>query len=139
MRFIRSDSMKVSVLKEQESQLSSKQRIREELGNPEVFAFDIYKKDILIGFAMLRKFEEGGFFLWNYAIDCKYQNQNYGTTALRELIGMMREKYNLRTMTTTYIYGNEQAKRVYEKSGFVETEIVDEPGCHEVNMIYECE
>ena len=37
-------------------------------------------------------------------------------------------------MTTTYIWGNEQAKHVYEKVGFVETSVVDEPNCHEVNM-----
>lgn len=41
-------------------------------------------------------------------------------------------------MTTTYIWGNEHAKHVYEKVGFVETDVVDEDGIHEVNMIYYC-
>ncbi len=28
-----------------------------------------------------------------------------------------------------------EAKHVYEKVGFVETDVVDEPDCHEVNML----
>ena len=40
-------------------------------------------------------------------------------------------------MTTTYVFGNVYAKRMYESVGFVETDVVDEPDCHEVNMRYE--
>jgi diamine N-acetyltransferase len=47
----------------------------------------------------------------------------------------MKEKYGARCFTTTYIWGNEQAKRVYEKVGFVETDVVNEDGIHEVNML----
>ena len=48
----------------------------------------------------------------------------------------MKDKYNAKELTTTYIYGNDHAKHIYEKVGFIETDIVDEPDCHEVNMIY---
>ena len=88
---------------------------------------------------MVRKFDEGAYFLWDYAIDYKYQNQNYGTIALAEFICFMNETYNLMKMTTTYIFGNTHAKHFYEKIGFVETDIVDEGDCHEVNMIYYCD
>ncbi|XCP85052.1 GNAT family protein [Roseburia hominis] len=137
--FVKSDSMKIAVLKEQESQLSSKERLQKEIGEPDVLAFDIFEEDTLIGFAALRKFAEGRFFLWNYAIDSRYQNQHCGTKALKELICLLQTQWKMQVMTTTYICGNEKARHVYEKIGFVETDRVNEPGCHEVNMIYVCE
>lgn len=47
---------------------------------------------------------------------------------------MLKKEYGVKKMTTTYLWGNEHAKHVYEKVGFVETDVVDEPDCHEVNM-----
>lgn len=136
MIFRESKEMKISVLKEQEGQLSSKEGIREACCRADVVAFDIYDGEKLAGFAMLRKYEEDGWFLWDYAIAHDCQNRHIGTKALKELIGLMRERYGMREMSTTYIYGNEHAKHVYERVGFAETDVVDEPGCHEVNMIY---
>ncbi len=138
MRFQPSFAMKISVLPEQEKQLSSKEKIEAASTKENVLAFDIYLGELLIGFAMVRKFDEGAYFLWNYAIDSKYQNQNYGTTALVEFIGFMKAAYQMSEMTTTYICGNEHAKHLYEKVGFVETDVVDEDDCHEVNMVYYC-
>ena len=138
MRFQPSFAMKISVLPEQEKQLSSKEKIEAACTNENVLAFDIYLGELLIGFAMVRKFDEGAYFLWNYAIDAKYQNQNYGKTALVEFIGFMKSAYQMSEMTTTYIWGNEHAKHIYEKVGFKETDVVDEDDCHEVNMIYYC-
>lgn len=76
------------------------------------------------------------FFLWNYAVDYKYQNEHLGTKALKELISYMIANYNMKLMTTTYTVGNNQAKHLYEKIGFIETSVVDEENCHEVNMTY---
>lgn len=128
--------MKISVLPEQEKYLSSKKDIQEAFLNTNVLAFDIYSEDLLVGFVMVRKFDEGAYFLWDYAIDYKYQNQNYGTTALAEFICFMKDTYHISKMTTTYIRGNAHAKHIYEKIGFTETDVVDEDDCHEVNMIY---
>lgn len=138
MEFKKSKSMKVSVLKEQENQLSSKEKIAKACQQEDVIAFDIYVGGDLVGFAMLREYEEGAYFLWNFAISSNYQNRHIGTEALKSLIHFMIEKYHMRIITTTYIWGNEHAKYVYEKVGFKETDIVDEPDCHEVNMIYYC-
>ena len=138
MLFKPSKSMKVTVLPEQEKQLSSKENIASACLKENVLAYDIYSQDLLIGFVMVRRFDEGSYFLWNYAIDPKYQNQNYGTEALRAFIRFMKDTHNMVEMTTTYIYGNEHAKHIYEKIGFVETDIVDEVDCHEVNMVYAC-
>ena len=70
----------------------------------------------------------------DYAIDIKYQNKGYGTEALIELGNLLKTEYGVKRMTTTYIWGNEHAKHVYEKVGFIETDVVNEPDCHEVNM-----
>ncbi len=136
--FKKSKEMKVAVLHEQEKQLSSKDKIKNECQKENVLAFDIYCDNLLIGFIMVQNFDKGAYFLWNYAIDYKYQNQNYGTTALIEFIDFMKNTYQMSKMTTTYICGNEHAKHLYEKIGFIETDVVDDEDCHEVNMIYCC-
>ncbi len=136
MLFCKSQSMKIAVSPEQEDQLSSKEKISVNINENNIVAFDIYAGQTLIGFAMLRKFDVGCYFLWNFAIDKHFQNQHYGTRALQELLLMMKTEYGMHTMTTTYKFGNEHAKHLYEKAGFVETDIVDEADCHEVNMIY---
>lgn len=138
MIFQPSRAMKVSVLPEQEKQLSSKDKIEVACLKENVLAFDIYSDELLIGFAMVRKFDEDAYFLWNYAIDYQYQNQNYGTASLLEFIQFMKDTYHMSKMTTTYIWGNEHAKHLYEKIGFKETDVVEEDNCHEVNMVYYC-
>ena len=35
-----------------------------------------------------------------------------------------------------HLKGNNHAKHIYEKVGFKETDVVDEPDCKEVNMVY---
>ena len=136
IRFIKSSSMKVKVLKEQEKFLSTKDRIENAIKMDNVLAFDIYDKDLLIGFAMLKEFDNGCFFLWNFAIDYKYQNKGYGINVLKELIIFMKNSYNMHKITTTYVYGNDKVKYIYEKIGFIETSVVCENNIHEVNMIY---
>lgn len=56
---------------------------------------------------------------------------------LRELLKKLKQEYQARVVTTTYTYGNDHAKYVYEKVGFRETDVVDENSIHEVNMVAE--
>ena len=136
MKLINTSTFEIELSDEQRKQLSSKEKIEVALKDKNIFSFNIYEQDNLIGFAMLRKYSDIGYFLWNYAIDIKYQNKGYGTKALLFLIDYFETKYNALELTTTYTFGNEIAKHVYEKIGFIETDIVDEDGIHEVNMIY---
>ena len=138
MTFIESAEMKIVLRPDQEDMLSSKETIKEIIRqNPDtVMAFDIFDGEDLVGFVLVHRFEEHKFFLWEYAIDINHQNRHKGTKALEEFIGYMRTRHGAQVITTTYIYGNSQAKHVYEKVGFVETDVVDEPDCHEVNMAY---
>ena len=127
--------MNVDLAEEQYKQISSKERINQALLLNKAIGFDIVLNDKIIGFAMLRKYDEGCYFLWDYAIDYKYQNKQYGTKALLELIEFFKVDYSLKEMSTTYIFGNMIATHVYEKVGFVTTSIVDEDDIHEVNML----
>ena len=134
IKFIPSGAMKIHVSREQANFLCSKRTIEENCKGNDILAFDIYSDQKIIGFAMLRKFEEGGYFLWNYAIDEKLQGKGLGKRALSELISWMKTKNHLTTMTTTYVQGNLQAKNLYASLGFSEVEIIDEEDCQEVNL-----
>lgn len=136
MTFRYSDGIKITLQKEQWDMLQTEENIKICIGYPTATAFDIYRSDELIGFALLNEFDKGCYFLWDYAIGTEYQNRGFGTQALIELIEYMKNNYGLRTMTTTYIYGNTRAKHVYEKVGFVETDEVNNEQTHEVNMIF---
>ena len=138
MTFIRSTEMKIDLPPGQAEMLSTKEDIKTIIrDNPDtVMAFDIFEGGELIGVVLVHRFEERGFFLWEFAIDFRHQNQHKGTTALIEFIDYLKVNHNAKEITTTYIYGNDHAKHIYEKVGFVETDVVDEPDCHEVNMAY---
>ncbi|MBQ6795101.1 MAG: GNAT family N-acetyltransferase [Clostridia bacterium] len=132
--FRKSNGIKINLTEEQEKQLSDKETIEKALRDESVVAFDIHNAGELIGFAMLKDCGEG-FFLWDYAIDVKHQNKDYGSKALNELIEFLKSEHNISWITTTYKFGNEHARRLYEKLGFVETDIVKTESIHEVNMI----
>ncbi len=138
MTFIRSTEMKINLTPGQAEMLSTKEDIKTIIqDNPDtVMAFDIFDGDDLIGFVLVHRFEDRGYFLWEFAIDINHQNQHKGTAALIEFIDYLKSRHDAREITTTYIYGNDHAKHIYEKVGFVETGEVDEPGCHEINMAY---
>jgi diamine N-acetyltransferase len=140
MDFVTSTEMKIELTPEQSEMLSTKENIKRIIrDNPDtVMAFDIMDENNLIGFVLVHRFEDRKYFLWEYAIDIRFQNQHKGTQALTEFINYMKTRYDAKEITTTYIYGNEHAKHVYERVGFIETDVVDEPDCHEVNMAYYC-
>ena len=138
MIFVNSTEMKIELTPEQSKMLSTKEDIKRIVrDNPDtVMAFDIMDEENLIGFVLVHRFEERKYFLWEYAIDIRFQNQHRGTQALIAFIDYMKTRHDAKEITTTYIYGNDHAKHVYEKVGFIETDVVDEPDCHEVNMAY---
>ena len=132
-KFIPSQEIKVEIKKSQQSQICSKEKINTYCEKDNVLAFDIYKNDCLIGFAMFRK-NPNSLFLWNYAIDKKFQDKHYGEKALVELMLYLKKEMGYRTFVTTYKIGNEKAKHMYEKIGFKETEVILEDKIKEVNM-----
>ena len=137
MKIIRTTQFQIALSDADRKQLSSRTRIKQALTDPNILSYDIWDGDARIGFAMLRPFNENGFFLWNFAIDSAYQNQHYGPRALRGLFTMLKQEHHAKVITTTYTFGNDHAKYVYEKVGFRETDVVEENGIHEVNMVVE--
>ena len=134
MKFVKSNALKIYLSEKDKALISSSECIENALSEKHVLAFDIYEDKLLVGFAMIRQFDEYGFFLWDFAIDSNLQNKHYGSQALKELLYMLKEQYNAKLVTTTYKYGNTHAKYVYENIGFVETDQVIENGINEVNM-----
>lgn len=132
--FRKSNGLKINLTEEQEKQLSDKETIEKALRDESVIAFDIHSAGEFIGFAMLKNCGEG-FFLWDYAIDVKHQNRGYGSKALKELIEFLKAEHNISWITTTYKYGNEYARRLYARLGFVETDVVETESIYEVNML----
>jgi diamine N-acetyltransferase len=142
MRFEPSRDMKITLLPEQKDQLCARETIREIFAKDdkgECMAFDIYDAEAMVGFAMFCQYPEGTFFLWNYAIDAAYQHRGLGKQALRELLDYMVARCAVKEFTTTYVWGNDIARRLYETVGFVETDVVEEDDYKEVNMIYRIE
>lgn len=137
MKFIPTTKFQLTLSEADQKQLSAMSRIEQALTAPDILSYDIWDGDARVGFAMLCPFEGNGFFLWNFAIDSAYQNQHYGQRALRELLALLKQKHHAKVVTTTYTFGNNHAKYVYEKVGFWETDVVDGNGIHEVNMAVE--
>lgn len=133
-KFIKSNGIKIELSDEDKKQISPYDSIQKAVKIDSIIAFDIYKDNDLIGFAMLKYYGEG-YFLWNYAIDSKYQGKGYGTNALKNLLLFLKENYGTHEVSTTYLWGNERAKHIYEKVGFIITDVVNEDDIHEVNMI----
>ena len=104
--FVKSTEMKISLAPDQEGMLSTKETIKTIIRD---------NPDTVLAFD---------------------QNKHKGTVALKKFIDLMRIRYDAKVITTTYIYGNDHAKHIYEKMGFEETDVVDEQDCHEVNMAY---
>lgn len=135
MRFeLVTECKEIEILPEQEKYISSIEKINKALQQEKNYGFDIYIDEYKIGFILLRQFYEDSFFLWDYIIDKKFQNKGYGTSALINLLEFLEKEFCANVVTTTYIWGNEHAKYIYEKVGFIETDVVDEDGIHEINL-----
>ncbi len=137
MQFVPSKEMKVQLPPEQAEMLSTPENIRLIIAqNPEtVVAFDVYEDDLPVGFALLHNFKPGCWFLWEYAIDHRFQGRRLGARVLTELKAYMAAHHGMHTMTTTYIYGNERARRLYESQGFVFEREVNNDETHEIDLI----
>lgn len=135
MEFIETGKVKISLKPEQIKQISPIDKINRAIKNDNIFCYNILKDEVVVGFCLLRKYSDFGFFLWDFAIDEKYQNKGYGTQALLGLFKFLKKQFNATELTTTYNFGNNHAKHVYEKVGFAETGVVKEDDIHEVNMI----
>ena len=125
--------MKVDVLKHQQKQISSLDKIEKVLEAKKALGFDIAMDNQTVGFAMVREYQNNKYFLWVYAIDKKFQGQGLGKKCLKEFLVFLKQNYGCTELSTTYKMGNTVAKNLYESLGFQEIEKVEEE--KEVDMI----
>ena len=67
MTFTPSCEIKVSVLPEQREWVGTPEMIGRAVQREDTVAFDIWDENQLVGFVLLRKFQEGEWFLWEYS------------------------------------------------------------------------
>lgn len=133
IKFVESSSMKVDVLKHQQKQISSLDKIEKVIEAKKALGFDIAMDNQTVGFAMVREYQNNKYFLWVYAIDKKFQGQGLGKKCLKEFLVFLKQNYGCAELSTTYKMGNTVAKNLYEGLGFQEIEKVEEE--KEVDMI----
>ncbi len=134
MEFVKSQGFKVNLESCQLRFLSSEEKIAQLLDDPNNIAYDIYDGEQLIGFALLNEFKAGEWFLWNFAIDREFQGQGLGRKVFTELIQLLKQDLNAKTLSTTCKSDNIRALSFFRLSGFEVFEIVDEDDIHETNL-----
>jgi diamine N-acetyltransferase len=94
-----------------------------------VTPFAIYDDELMVGFMLLRFNEEcNNYFIWQLMIDERYQFKGYGKQAMVLAIEWMKKDERCHEIVTTYIEGNDQAKKLYTQLGF-----------QQMNEIEDCE
>ena len=88
----------------------------------DVYPFAIYNDDEPVGFMMLDEdLEERSIVIWRMMFPEEHTNKGYGTEAIQKIITLIKESGKYDTIILDYVQGNDAAKHVYEKAGFVAT------------------
>lgn len=90
-------------------------------------ALIVYNDDTPIGMALY--YEEPEYGCYNFSqffIDERYQGRGFGYAAAKEIIEMMRSDGKYDKVELCYIDGDEPAKNLYTKLGFVQNGEVEE-------------
>ena len=91
--------------------------------------FGIYAADKMVGYVMvLYDYDEEVYNIWHMMIDCAFQGNGYGKSALQEVLKYIASKpfRNSKTVLMTCNPQNEVAYRLYRQIGFTETGNSDE-------------
>lgn len=86
-------------------------------------AFVIYDDETPVGMGLYYDLPElESYDLSQLFIDERYQGRGYGKAATQLVLDAMKQDGRYGKVALCYVEGNEVAKRMYEKFGFVETE-----------------
>jgi diamine N-acetyltransferase len=88
--------------------------------------FAVYNDNSMVGFLLLRIYEESCYLIDQFMIDERYQGKGYGKQAMKLLIEMMIKEKKYSKVILCYIEGDEIAKNLYSGLGFHLTGEVDE-------------
>jgi diamine N-acetyltransferase len=98
-----------------------------------VTPFAIYDDELMVGFMLLRFNEEyNNYFIWQLMIDERHQSKGYGKQAMVLAIEWMKKDERCHEIVTTYIEGNDQAKKLYTQLGFQQMNEIEEV---EIDMV----
>ena len=79
----------------------------------------IYNYDEIVGFAMYGAFGKNpDTWIDRIIIDEKYQGKGFGKCAMKELIKIVTEKYNVNIVYLSFVENNDVARKLYENLGF---------------------
>ena len=88
----------------------------------DVYPFAIYNKETPVGFMMLDEdTEERCLVIWRIMFPEEHQGKGYGTQAIQLIIQLAKDSGKYDFIILDYVPGNEIAKHVYEKLGFLPT------------------
>ena len=86
-------------------------------------AYIIYNDDAPIGMGLYHDEPEFDAYIFSELfIDARYQGKGYGKEATQMVLDAMKADGKYNKVVLCYLEGNEAAKRLYEKFGFVETD-----------------
>ena len=86
-------------------------------------AYIIYSDDTPIGMGLYHDEPEFEAYIFSELfIDARYQGKGYGKEATRMVLDAMKADGKYNKVVLCYLEGNEAAKKLYEKFGFVETD-----------------
>ena len=90
------------------------------------FPYGIYQEDQMVGFVMLgHNKEDQEFWLWRFMIDEKFQNQGFGTEAVKLALKKF-EDMNASEVYLSYEPENHIADALYRKFGWLPTGKIEE-------------
>ena len=88
--------------------------------------FMIYADETPVGLVLYHDYEDEDTHETVYdfdqlLIDARYQGRGYGTETVRQVLARMEAEGKYDRVVVCYVEGNDDARRLYEKFGFVQT------------------
>jgi diamine N-acetyltransferase len=85
-------------------------------------AFVIYNDDLPVGMAMYHDLDDWKAYDFSqFFIDQRYQGKGFGHEAAAQILQMMKEDGQYDKVVLCYIDGDDAARKLYEKLGFIHT------------------
>ena len=98
-------------------------------------AYIIYNDDMPIGMGLYHDDPEFDAYIFSELfIDARYQGKGYGKEATRMVLDAMKADGKYNKVVLCYLEGNEAAKNLYEKFGFVKTDRDEDEIIMELNF-----
>ena len=95
---------------------------------PQARSLAVYSGEELVGYALYgEEVQSGQWKVFRLMIDCAHQGKGYGESALRSIIRQISEHTEATDISLSYRIGNEVARKLYAKLGFLE-QYMDESG-----------